>query len=243
MASGERKVFESKAELADALAVYVAAKSEASIADHGYFSVAFSGGSLPKLLASGVDKIKTDTTKWKVFFADERCVALDHDDSNFKAVQNDCLSKLNVGAENVFAIDPALIGDSDAAAEAYQKVLTEQLGGSDGETPSIDLVLLGMGPDGHTCSLFPGHTLLDERERLVAGIKDSPKPPPSRITLTYKALEASKDVAFVCAGEGKADTLRAIFHPQEGEPLLPAARVQAKNSVTWFMDKPAAAKI
>ena len=90
-----RKVFEDKAMLGRGLAAFVAAKSTESIADHGYFAVAFSGGSLPKLLASGIEELKTDTSKWKVFFADERCVAPDHDDSNFKAVFNDCLSKVN----------------------------------------------------------------------------------------------------------------------------------------------------
>ena len=150
--------------------------------------------------------------------------------------------QLNVPEENVFAIDKSLIEDPDAAAIAYEAVLRRELGGEN-TVPRLDLVLLGMGPDGHTCSLFPGHVLLDEQEKLVAGIRDSPKPPPSRITLTYKALEAAGEAAFVCAGEGKADTLRDIFHPKEGQASLPAARVKTQQGVTWFMDKPAAAKL
>lgn len=148
--------------------------------------------------------------------------------------------QLSVPADNVFTIEPSLMENSDAAAEAYEAVLKAQLGA---DAPSLDLVLLGMGPDGHTCSLFPGHALLEEHEKLVAGISDSPKPPPCRITLTYKALSLTKEAAFVCAGEGKADILHSIFHPKEDEALLPAARVKAKNEVTWFLDKAAAAKL
>eukprot|EP00055_Hartaetosiga_balthica_P018004 m.126724 g.126724 ORF g.126724 m.126724 type:complete len:240 (-) comp9436_c0_seq1:1157-1876(-) len=232
----KKAVFENKQALASALAKFVGEVSQAAVEDHGYFSVAFSGGSLPKILTSGMGDISgMDASKWKVFFADERCVPLDDDDSNYKAVFNDCLSKLNVEADNIFTIDSDV--DSATAAKKYEEILVKELG----DSPSFDLILLGMGPDGHTCSLFPGHPLLDEKDRIVAHIDDSPKPPPSRITLTYPTLAQSKAVVFVCAGEGKATILQQVFAEDvRDEEKLPAARVTSKGDITWFMDEPAA---
>eukprot|EP00043_Microstomoeca_roanoka_P024724 m.6545 g.6545 ORF g.6545 m.6545 type:complete len:240 (+) comp4849_c0_seq1:53-772(+) len=236
-----RRVFGSTAELSKCLAGYIVERSVASIDDHGFFSLALSGGSLPSILGSAVDQLKEQQTdKWRIFFADERCVPLDNDDSNYKAVNDAFLSKLNIPEKNVFTIDPEQVGDSDKAARSYEQVLHAQLG----SPASLDLVLLGMGPDGHTCSLFPGHALLDEKERLVASLDDSPKPPPSRITLTYKALATAKSIAFVCTGGGKADTIKSIFSRSEEEhESLPAARVKAKDELVWFLDAPAASKL
>lgn len=100
-----------------------------------------------------------------------------------------------IPAAQVYAITPGLSA-KDAAAD-YEKRLQAALG----PRPRIDLALLGMGPDGHTCSLFPGHPLLQERERWVAFLEDSPKPPPARITLTFRALREARYVAFACLGE------------------------------------------
>eukprot|EP01147_Barroeca_monosierra_P003322 gene3322-6006_t len=149
------------------------------------------------------------------------------------------LLKIQVPPSNVFTIDEGLIGNSTAAANAYEATLKRELG----DQPRLDLVLLGMGPDGHTCSLFPGHKLLDEKTMLVAGIDDSPKPPPSRITLTYPALEAASNVAFVCTGAGKADAIQQIFQPSREEDTLPAGNVHARIGVVWFLDDSAAANL
>jgi 6-phosphogluconolactonase len=168
-----------------------------------------------------------------VYFADERVVPLDHADSNYKAVMETCLNQLGVPAAKVHAIDPSL--SPEAAAVAYEKMLVEEMG----PEPAFDLVLLGMGPDGHTCSLFPGHPLLHEESRLVASITDSPKPPPGRITLTYKALRLAKAAAFVTAGDAKAAMLASIVHDPKCD--LPSARVTTQDGKPlWFVDRGAA---
>merc|ERR1712216_111509 len=107
--------------------------------------------------------------------------------------------------------------------------------------PRFELILLGMGPDGHTCSLFPGHRLLGETLHLVASIEDSPKPPPKRITLTYPVLNSAKRIAFVAAGASKADVLPLVARPLNmlgpSDTLLPSARVRPSDGeLIWFVD-------
>lgn len=123
------------------------------------------------------------------------------------------------------------------AAEAYENALRKHTGVKTG-VPSLDLVLLGMGPDGHTCSLFPGHPLLKESKRLIAPITDSPKPPSQRITFTLPLVRAARARAFVAAGAGKADMLPKVLEDQTSQ--LPSSLVGPSE---WFVDQPAAAKL
>ena len=139
-----------------------------------------------------------DFASWKVFFADERCVALDHDDSNYKACAEALFGPLPFSKDNIFPIDPALPAAECAAA--YQQVLMSHLladgVGALPEGVTLDLICLGMGPDGHTASLFPNHVLSTHDGALdleagagswVAAIEDSPKPPAERVTMTRHA--------------------------------------------------------
>ena len=128
------------------------------------FTVAISGGSLPKLLAAGILAVEgVDYSNWHVFFADERVVPLDDDDSNYKACDEMFFSKAGIAREQVYTVDAALTAEEAAAAYTTQ---LQSVFGADA-TPSFDLVLLGMGPDGHTASLFPGHALLEVADRWV----------------------------------------------------------------------------
>lgn len=180
---------------------------------------------------------------------------LDHQDSNHNLCNTELWSKVPIPKEHIHAVDPSLIpaasadgpGAEDALeelADAYEQDLIREFANrNSARFPIFDLILLGVGPDGHTCSLFPGHPLLSEDDRWVAYILDSPKPPARRITFTFPVLNHAARVAFVAAGANKADTLKTVLDkPEEG---LPASRVRpiSPGQVYWFVDDAAAAQI
>ncbi|KAI8575820.1 hypothetical protein K450DRAFT_260044 [Umbelopsis ramanniana AG] len=236
-------VFPSTDALSEGLNDYVQKLSRQAIASHGKFTVAVSGGSLPKLLSKNLaGNSAIDFSKWHVFFADERCVPLDHADSNYLEVKHQLLDKLNgkIPDANVHTINASMVSDAEKCAQDYEQQLKDVFGSD--STPEFDLLLLGMGPDGHTCSLFPGHPLLDENKRWVAPIFDSPKPPKERITLTFPVVNNAKEVAFVTAGDGKKDMVQMI--QEQPELKLPCQRVMPKSGeVYWFIDEPAGQKL
>ena len=233
--------------LAPALRTYVIACQEAGLQRHGVFKVGVSGGSLPKTLAqallapasSDTDEIKWD--KWEIFFADERAVPLDHADSNYALLKAELLDKLPIGTGQpaVHAIDESQLNDTQELADLYEQVLVRSFASRDSvKLPIFDLLLLGCGPDGHTCSLFPGHELLRETSAWVAPIEDSPKPPPRRITLTLPVVTHAVRVAFVATGGGKKEIMKEIFEQGNG---LPCALVNEGTGerCSWFVDNPA----
>jgi 6-phosphogluconolactonase len=207
-------VFASNTEVSAWLDENVARLSREAIARSGKFIIAVSGGSLPVVLASKLkDNKDVDWSQWHVFFADERCVPLDHADSNYLLTKDSLLKFVPIPESQVYAINENFVSDPPQAAADYQKQLETVFGLSfaSGSFPEFDLILLGMGPDGHTCSLFPGHPLLQERLLWVSSLTDSPKPPPSRITLTYPVLDAAKNVVYVTTGGGKAEIFKKMF--------------------------------
>lgn len=232
--------------LAPALRSYVIQSQNAGIARHGAFKVAVSGGSLPKTLAqallspsSGPDDV-VHFAKWEIFFADERAVPLDHADSNYALVKSELLDKLPADQQpKVHPIDTAHLDDLQELADQYEHTLVASFASRDSvRLPIFDLLLLGCGPDGHTCSLFPGHSLLRETTAWVAPIEDSPKPPPKRITLTLPVVNHAVRVAFVATGGGKKEIMKQIFDQNSG---LPCALVNEGTGerCSWFVDEPA----
>ncbi|TCD67539.1 suppressor of los1-1 [Steccherinum ochraceum] len=236
--------FSNPEELVDSLARFILKAQRESIEKKGKFTIAFSGGSLPAQLEGLIGRPGVKWDKWQVFYADERIVPLDHEDSNHHLCTSVLFSKVPIPHANIHPIDYALASDPEELADAYEKELIREFAQKDSARfPVFDLILLGVGPDGHTASLFPGHELLSEEDRWVAEIVDSPKPPKERITLTYPVINHAARVAFVLSGANKAETLREVLdNPEAG---LPASRVRpiSPGQVYWFVDDAAAEKV
>ena len=179
-----------------------------------------------------------------VYYADERVVPLNHEDSNHKLAHDTLYSKVSIPPENIHTIDPSRLDDLEELSDAYEKELIREFAQKDSARfPVFDLILLGIGPDGHTASLFPGHELLSENDRWVAYIEDSPKPPPRRVTLTFPVINHAARVAFVTSGASKAQILHDILDtPELG---LPAARVRpvTHGQLVWFVDDAASVEV
>lgn len=233
--------------LAPALRQYVIQSQNAGFARHDSFKVAVSGGSLPKTLAAALLAPSTgpddtlDLSRWEIFFADERAVPLDHADSNYALLKSELLDKLPAGQQPpvVRTIDAAHLDDVQELADAYEQTLVASFASRDSvRLPIFDLLLLGCGPDGHTCSLFPNHALLREATAWVAPIDDSPKPPAKRITLTLPVVNHAVRVAFVATGAGKKEIMKQIFDSADG---LPCALVNegSGDRCSWFVDEAA----
>lgn len=239
-------------DLAKQLRPYILRNQNAALTRHEKFRIAVSGGSLPTVLAkallppgNGTPDDTAQFSSWEIFFADERAVPLDHEDSNYRLLKDELLNKIpqELGTPRVHTIDPAHVNDEDPQelADLYQEELMRVFASKDSvKLPVFDLILLGCGPDGHTCSLFPGHELLREKDSWVAAISDSPKPPPKRITLTLPVVTHAVNIAFVATGGGKKEILKQIFDAEEGRSL-PSALVNqgAGEKVSWFTDHPA----
>lgn len=174
-----------------------------------------------------------------MYYVDERAVPLDHPDSNHNACMNALFSKVRIPKDNIHTIDTNFLDDLEELSDAYEQTLIRKFAMKDSARfPVFDLILLGMGPDGHTASLFPDHPLLEESDRWVAPIEDSPKPPPKRITLTFPAINHAARIVFVAAGEEKNSALKAILDsPNDEGAKLPASKVKpVSGRLFWFVD-------
>lgn len=233
--------------LANSLRTYLLQCQHAGLERHGIFKVAVSGGSLAQTLATallnpgnGSVEDTIDFSKWEVFFADERAVPLDHKDSNYLLLKKELLDKIpkEKGQPTVHPINVSYLDSVQDLADQYQEDLMLSFAAKNSvKIPIFDLILLGCGPDGHTCSLFPNHELLREDTAWVAAIEDSPKPPPKRITLTLPVVTHAIKIAFVATGEGKRGILKEILETDEGRSL-PCGLVNGGGGerVSWFTD-------
>ena len=216
-------------------AAQVATWLKTAIADNGEASLVLAGGSTPKKLhavlvsQAGYDGV--DWSKVSIYFGDERAVGPDHDDSNFKMAADTLIEPLPVKPRAVHRMKGEL-GHVEAALE-YESLVPLQL----------DVVLLGMGEDAHTASLFPGRPEVETTgQRVIAAF--GPKPPPERISLTLDALNSASKVGFLVSGTGKAQALADVLAERKaGTPTLPSARVQpTSGEVTFFVDAAAAGR-
>ncbi len=229
-------------ELGEAAAVHVSRLSAEAVAARERFIVALSGGSLIRLLCPPLvtesRRSQIEWSAWHVFWADERCVPLTDADSNYRVARETLFDLVNIPQTQIHPIDDTL--DPVAAAGSYQSELARTFRPGVNRVPRFDLILLGVGEDGHTASLFPGHPLLEDRERWVVPVLDSPKPPPERITLTLPVINAGRQVVFLAAGGGKAAVLRQLLDTGVPPGALPAQMVRpAEGEVHWFVDEAA----
>lgn len=215
----------------------------AALKHKGSCSVALTGGSVgdalfPELLRrqAGTQSDEHRSPDWslvQIFWGDERAVPREDPLSNFKQAQDLWLGQSTVPPTNIHPMDP-IAGELESSARKYEAVLRHTSASASG----LDVLLLGVGPDGHVCSLFPGHPVLDEATHWVRGVSDSPKPPADRLTLTLPAIFASRTVVVAASGEGKA---AAIAQARSGHSDSPLAQVlQGSERVVLVLDKSAA---
>ena len=216
-------------ELARPAAEWLELEVTRAIAGRGACALCLAGGRTPEPVYRELASASSiDWTRVHVFFGDERAVPPDHPDSNYLMVNRVLLSRVPIPPGQVHRME-AERSDRDVAAREYERALP----------PQLDILVLGMGPDGHTASLFPGSAALDERQRLVVPVIGA-KPPAERLTITPPVIEAARRVAVTATGEDKATMVaRAI----EG-PLAPKdVPVQLARRGTWFLDQAAAGRL
>jgi len=230
------------AALAEAAAAAVLQAARVAITEHGRFTVALAGGATPASTytrlaqAPFVDAMPWDRT-W-VFFGDERMVPPDHPESNFRMADDRLLAKVPLAPDHVFRMRGEA-EDSEVAASDYGKSLAEICPERRGGVPRLDLVLLGVGVDGHTASLFPGSPAVREVFRPVAAVHAAAAAIPERLTITLPVINAAARVFVLVSGPEKAKIVKAVLHDRT---LVPAGMVSpVDGALCWFVDRAAAA--
>lgn len=174
-----------------------------------------------------------DWTRVVVWFGDERFVPADSDDRTVRQARAAFLDA--VGATQVHEVPSSDdVATAEDAAEAYGRLMRAEGAGQ------FDVLMLGVGPDGHVASLFPGHPALAVDDRIAVAVHDSPKPPPDRVSLTFPCLARSTEVWFLASGSGKADAVAAALAPEGAVAATPARGVMGTRSTVWHLDREAA---
>jgi 6-phosphogluconolactonase len=208
--------------------------ADRAVEARGVFRAALSGGATPQAAYRLLSGELADRVRWsccEFFFGDERCVPFGDRRSNFLAASESLLAPARVRPERVFRMEGEL--EPEEAARRYEAVLCAAAGG----VPVLDLVLLGIGEDGHTASLFPGTAALEERRRWVVP-SEAPDEPRRRLTLTLPAINAARAVVFLVCGAAKAGA--AALARSGGD--VPAARVRPEGGLAWVLDRAAAGR-
>jgi 6-phosphogluconolactonase len=192
------------------------------------FHLALAGGTTPERCHELLAPLVGDWSHVHLWLSDERAVPPDDDDSNFKMVRRSLLDRIEIPEGNVHRVLGEL-GAEEAADRYEAEVHDHVLAGADG-VPLFDVIMCGMGPDGHTCSLFPGHPEVAIADRLVAPVHDAPKPPPDRVTFTFPLLHAARRTLLLAAGAAKRDAMTAVCagpDPRVPASLLRLGRLEA----------------
>jgi len=206
----------------------------------GHFAVAISGGSTPRamhrLLAQEPYLTDIPWPKTHVFMVDERMVAFEHPDSNFGTAQKDFLDKIPIPKKQIHPM-PATVSPAEGVA-LYQAELENVFQNFSSHDPVFDLIILGIGKDGHIASLFPGQPIIEDTNRWVLSVKGG-QPEVWRLTLNYHVLNSAQHILFIASGSGKAAIVQALFEGRQAG--LPASKIRPINGkMTWLLDRAAA---
>lgn len=215
------------------------------LADHGRCSLVLAGGRTPsaiyRALARPPRVSEVDWSKVDIYWGDERWVPLDHNQSNFRMTQETLLNHLGSPGPRIHAVDTAK-KDAAAAAEAYSREIEKAEGLSGGKMPSFDIVLLGVGEDGHTASIFPNSKLLERADGIAAAVTHPEGG--ERITLTPPALLSARRIIFMVKGEKKAEIMRRVLEGSESTAVVPARLFcTSEAQVSWFLDTGASLRL
>jgi len=213
--------------------------SKRAIAQRGKFTLVLSGGSTPSPVYAALGQL-SEEMDWKniyIFWGDERCVPPDHPDSNFNSANHTLLDHAAIPAENVFRMQGEV--DPAKAANNYAQTIDSFFGTA---AKSFDLILLGLGEDGHTASLFPNTTALKVTDELVVE-NQHPTSKIWRITLTYPALSTAREIFFLVKGKSKAEIIAEVLENTSTPPLLPAKKLLNMKDTIWYLDTEAAEHI
>ncbi|MUG98671.1 6-phosphogluconolactonase [Scytonema sp. UIC 10036] len=210
----------------------IISKMETAIAERGRFTITLAGGSTPKPLYEAIASRNLPWDKIHVFWGDERYVPPDHPDSNQLMARNAWLDRVEIPAANIHPM-PTNEADPVVAADLYEKHLQEFFHSSPGEFPSLDVILLGMGDDAHTASLFPHTAALKVTDKLITvGNKDDNP----RLTFTYPFINAARCVMFLATGANKKPALAQVFAPTADDFAYPTRLIQPKGELVWLLD-------
>jgi 6-phosphogluconolactonase len=232
---------------AEAAAELVQEEGTEAIRANGRFLIALSGGTTPetlyRTLASPMYVGRVDWSRTTFFFSDERCVAPDDPRSNYALARRALFIPLKIASSQVYRM-PGESRDPHAAAYEYEQQLRLATQTEPSVTPSLDLILLGLGEDGHTASLFPGSPVQQEQQTLIA-VTQSPIDPPTRLTMTLGVINRASVVLFLVTGSPKAQMVRRVLEPRtDADRQLPATQVTPdKGRLIWLLDQLAAAEL
>ncbi len=239
------RVFPSQEQLDSALAGAVSALAARAIGERGRFVWVLSGGNTPRplyrLLASPAWRARVDWPRVEFFWSDERAVPPDHPESNYRMVRETLLEPLRIAPERIHRMQGER-ADLDAAAVDYEREIAVCLSGGPGESDDLfDLILLGLGADAHTASLFPHARALDARDRAVVA-SEAPQLRSKRLTMTHPRLNRARNTFFLVCGASKASAVAAVMEGPRDPQRFPAQLIHSDaGGIVWFMDAAAAA--
>jgi 6-phosphogluconolactonase len=210
-------------QVAQAAAQHILAAAGQAISERGHFKLVLAGGGTPEKIYRLLAEANVDWQKWHIYFGDERCLPSDHQDRNSLMAQRAFLGKVSIPEQQIFVIEAEL--GPGKAAEHYCNIVAEAL--------PFDMVLLGMGEDGHTASLFPGHQ--HNENELAHAVYNSPKPPPERVSISAKALSQTQALLFLITGKSKQEAVKQWRSGQD----LPVATIKPENPIDIYIDNEA----